>query len=61
MIKLFKILLITIGLIIFVTMHGTDVSNVTSSISVNKTIIQNSASEVQESSDYAYENDLELT
>lgn len=42
-------------------MHGTDVSNVTSSISVNKTIIQNSASAVQESSDYAYENDLELT
>jgi nitrogen fixation/metabolism regulation signal transduction histidine kinase len=69
LVNLFKIILIAIGiflaliigLIIFVTMHGTDVSNVTSSISVNKTIIQNSASEVQESSDYAYENDLELT
>lgn len=68
LVNLFKIILfaigiflaLIIGLIIFVTMHGTDVSNVTSSISINKTISQNLASEDQESSDYAYKNDLEL-
>ncbi|PWT26651.1 hypothetical protein [Butyrivibrio fibrisolvens] len=68
LVNLFKIILfaigiffaLIIGLIIFGTMHGRDVSNVTSSISINKTISQNLASEDQESSDYAYENDLEL-
>ena len=68
LVNLFKIILIAIGmffsffigLFIFVTIHGRDVSNVTSSISINKTISQNLASEDQESSDYAYENDLEL-
>nr|WP_292165746.1 hypothetical protein [Butyrivibrio sp.] len=66
LVNLFKIILIAIGiflaliigLIIFVTMHGTDVSNVTSSISINKTISQNLASEDQESSDYAYKIEL---
>ena len=62
LVNLFKIILfaigillaLIIGLIIFVTMHGTDVSNVTSSISINKTISQNLASEDQELSDYVY-------
>ncbi|WP_248404860.1 hypothetical protein [Butyrivibrio fibrisolvens] len=49
-----------IGLFIFVTIHGRDVSNVTSSISIKKTIIQNSFSDNQESSNYEYKNDLEL-
>ena len=69
LVNLFKIILfaigiflaLIIGLIIFVTMHGTDVSNVTSSISINKTISQNSVSDNQESSNYEYENDLKLT
>ena len=69
MVKLFKLLLIAIGmffsffigLFIFVTIHGRDVSNVTSSISIKKTIIQNSFSDNQESSNYEYKNDLELT
>ena len=68
LVKLFKLLLIAIGmffsffigLFIFVTIHGRDVSNVTSSISINKTIIQNSFSDNQESSNYEYKNDLEL-
>ena len=68
MVKMFKILLIAIGmffsffigLFIFVTIHGRDVSNITSSISIKKTIIQNSVSDNQESSNYEYKNDLEL-
>jgi hypothetical protein len=68
-VKLFKILLIAIGLffaffigmIIFVIIRGIDASNVTSSISINKTIIQDSVSEDQESSNYEYKNDMKLT
>ena len=68
-VKLLKILLIAIGLffaffigmIIFVIIRGSDVSDVTSSISINKTIIQDSVSEDQESSNYEYKNDMKLT
>ena len=68
LVNLFKIILIAIGiflaliigLIIFVTMHGTDVSNVTSSISINKTIVTNSTLDNIESEEYTNEDSKEL-
>jgi hypothetical protein len=68
LVNLFKIILfaigiflaLIIGLIIFVTMHGTDVSNITSSISINKTIVTNSTLDNIESEAYTNEDSKEL-
>ena len=68
LVKLFKLLLVAIGLLfalfigvfIFITIHGTDVSNTIWSYSINKTIVTNSIPDDIESDESTNEDGKEL-